>query len=148
MGKIRSPNGICGTPVMHSVAAMLHHQSSHPFVSKGAKCPLGEQIQLVSVTAAGAALLPDISLSESAAQRLERAITTRATVLTTLRTTGRCVLTMSRTLDIGKVQNEHSHGARSVKPSRLKRVRSIESNSKRFRRLLINQKESVDETDR
>jgi hypothetical protein len=30
----------------------------------------------------------------------------------------------------------------------LKRVRSIESNSKRFRRLLINQKESVDETDR
>jgi hypothetical protein len=69
-------------------------------------------------------------------------------VLTTLRTTGRCVLTMSRTLDIGKVQNEHSHGARSVKPSRLKRVRSIESNSKRFRRLLINQKESVDETDR
>jgi hypothetical protein len=69
-------------------------------------------------------------------------------VLTTLRTTGRCVLTMSRTLDIGKVQSEHSHDARSVKPSRLKRVRSIESNSKRFRRLLINQKESVDETDR
>ena len=120
-----------------------------PLCIKGSEVPpLGEQIQLVSVTAAGAALLPDISLSESAAQRLERAITTRATVLTTLRTTGRCVLTMSRTLDIGKVQNEHSHGARSVKPSRLKRVRSIESNSKRFRRLLINQKESVDETDR
>ena len=123
--------------------------SRSPLCVKGVTCPLGEQIQLVSVTAAGAALLPDISLSESAAQRLERAITTRATVLTTLRTTGICVLTMSRTLDIGKVQNEHSHGARSVKPSRLKRLRSIESNnSKRFRQLLINQKESVDETGR
>ena len=54
--------------------------------------PFDWQIQLVSVTAAGAAPLPNISFRESAAQTLERAITTRATVLTILRTTGRCAL--------------------------------------------------------
>ena len=77
--------------------------------------PFGWQIQLASVTAAGAAPLPDISFRESAAQTLERAITTRATVLTSLRTTGKCALILSRTLDIGKVQSEQSHGAWFVK---------------------------------
>ena len=77
--------------------------------------PFDWQIQLVSVTAAGAAPLPDISFRESAAQTLERAITTRATVLTSLRTTGKCALILSRTLDIGKVQSEQSHGAWFVK---------------------------------
>ena len=77
--------------------------------------PFNWQIQLASVTAAGAAPLPDMSFRESAAQTLERAITTRATVLTSLRTTGKCALILSRTLDIGKVQNEQSHGAWFVK---------------------------------
>jgi hypothetical protein len=36
-------------------------------------------------------------------------------VLTSLRTTGRCALILSRTLDIGKVQSEQSHGAWFVK---------------------------------
>jgi hypothetical protein len=44
-------------------------------------------------------------------------------VLTTLRTTGTCVLTMSRTLDIGKVQIEQSHRAGSVKTSKQTRTR-------------------------
>ena len=77
--------------------------------------PFDWQIQLASIAAAGAALLPDISFRESAAQTLERAITTRATVLTSLRKTGKCALILSRTLDIGKVQSEHSHGAWFVK---------------------------------
>ena len=76
--------------------------------------PFDWQIQLDSVTAAGAAPLPDISFRESEAQTLERAITTRATVLTTFRTTGKCALILSRTLDIGEVQNEQSHSAWSV----------------------------------
>ena len=77
--------------------------------------PFDWQIQLDSVTAAGAAPLPDISFRESEAQTLERAITTRATVLTTFRTTGKCALILSRTLDIVKVQYEQSHGAWFVK---------------------------------
>jgi hypothetical protein len=40
---------------------------------------------------------------------------TKATVLTMLRTTGRWLFTMSRTLDIRRVQIEHSYGARAVK---------------------------------
>ena len=78
---------------------------------------------LKEMSGKGAAPLPDISFKESAAQTLERAITTRATALTTLRTTGKCVLTMSRTLDIGKVQIEQSHGAGSVKTTNKIRMR-------------------------
>ena len=85
--------------------------------------PFDWQIQLASVAAAGAAPLPDISFRESAAQTLERAITTRATVLTSLRTTGRCALILSRTLDIGKVQNEQSHSAWFVKTTKKTRTR-------------------------
>ena len=77
--------------------------------------PFAWQSQLISVNAACAAPLPDISFKESAAQTLERAIATKATVFTILRTTGRWVLTMSRTLDIGKVRCGQSHGARTVK---------------------------------
>ena len=78
---------------------------------------------MVSVTTAGAAPLPDISFRESAAQTLERAMATKATVLTMLRTTGRCMLTMSRTLDIGKVQDEQFHGAGSVKTTKKTQTR-------------------------
>ena len=77
--------------------------------------PLDGWTQLVSVTTAGAAPLPDISFRESAAQTLERAMATKAAVLTMLRTTGRWLFTMSRTLDIRRVQIEHSYGARPVK---------------------------------
>ena len=77
--------------------------------------PFAWQSQLISVNEACAAPLPDISFKESAAQTLERAIATKATVFTILRTTGRWVLTMSRTLDIGKVRCGQSHGARTVK---------------------------------
>ena len=67
------------------------------------------------MTAAGAAPLPDISLSESAAQIVDAAMATNATVLTTLRTIGRWVLTISRNFSIKKVCGEHMHGALPVK---------------------------------
>ena len=77
--------------------------------------PLDRWTQFVSVTAAGAAPLPDISFRESAAQTLERAMATKATVMMMLRTTGRWLFTMSRTLDIRRVHIEHSYSARTVK---------------------------------
>ena len=73
------------------------------------------QVQLVSVIDAGAAPLPDISLRESAAQIADRAMATSATVLMTLRVTGRCLLTILRTFFIRKVCSEHIYGASPVK---------------------------------
>ena len=58
--------------------------------------------QLASVTAAGAADLPDISRREPAAQRVEKAIATRAAQLISLSATGRWVLTISRRLVMKK----------------------------------------------
>ena len=74
--------------------------------------------QLASVTAAGAADLPDISRREPAAQRVESAIATRAALLISLSATGRWVLTISRTFAMKKVHSEHVHSAAPVNAAR------------------------------
>lgn len=100
---------------MGTTPAVRKTSTSHQNKRGDTAPPLDERTQLVSVTTAGAAPLPDISFRESAAQTLERAMATKATVLTMLRTTGRWLFTMSRTLDIRRVHIEHSYGARPVK---------------------------------
>ena len=85
---------------------------------RGAQSPPSHwQVQLVSVIAAVAAPLPDISFSDSAAQRVDKAMATKAALLMTLRATGRWVLTISRMFAMEIVRSEHVHGVTFVKQS-------------------------------